>query len=70
MQPLVPLVLPSLYPPSFRRNDFLYLYTVALSASCVYQAVRRERDREGDSSLYTVALSASCVYQAVRERER
>ena len=29
MQPLVPLVfhnLPSLYPPSFRRNDFLYLY--------------------------------------------
>ena len=27
MQPLVPLVfhnLPSLYPPSFRRNDFLY----------------------------------------------
>ena len=28
MQPLVPLVfhnLPSLYPPSFRRNDFLYL---------------------------------------------
>ena len=29
------------------------LYTVALSASCVYQAVRRERDREGDSSLYT-----------------
>ena len=31
MQPLVPLVfhnLPSLYPPSFRRNDFLYLYTL------------------------------------------
>ena len=29
MQPLVPLVfhnLPSLYPPSFRRNDFLYLF--------------------------------------------
>ena len=47
------------------------LYTVALSASYVYQAVRRERDREGDSSLYTVALSASCVYQAVRrERDR
>ena len=37
----------------------------------MYQAVRRERDREGDSSLYTVALSASCVYQAVRrERDR
>ena len=31
MQPLVPLVfhnLPSLYPPSIRRNDFLYLYNV------------------------------------------
>ena len=29
MQPLVPFVfhnLPSLYPPSFRRNDFLYLF--------------------------------------------
>ena len=29
MQPLVPLIfhnLPSLYPPSFRRNVFLYLY--------------------------------------------
>ena len=30
MQPLVPLVfnLPSLHPPSFRRNDFLYLISV------------------------------------------
>ena len=37
MQPLVPLVfhnLPSLYPPSFRRNDFLYLYTY-IHAPCV-----------------------------------
>ena len=34
MQPLVPLVfnnLPSLYPPSFRRNDFLYLYIMDLN---------------------------------------
>ena len=33
MQPLVPLVfhnLPSLYPPSFRRNDFLY-FTLVMS---------------------------------------
>ena len=34
MQPLVPLVfhnLPSLHPPSFRRNDFLYLYSILLA---------------------------------------
>ena len=38
MQPLVPLVfhnLPSLYPPSFRRNDFLYLYNVRPAISKV-----------------------------------
>ena len=36
----------------------------------MYQAVRRERDREGDSSLYTVVLSASCVCVPGSERER
>ena len=42
MQPLVPLVfhnLPSLYPPSFRRNDFLYLYHNVPCAVC-YVATR------------------------------
>ena len=35
MQPLVPLVFPSLYPPSFRRNDFLILVYDLFSTNTV-----------------------------------
>ena len=41
MQPLVPLVfhnLPSLYPPSFRINDFLFIYTSEAEALSVAHA--------------------------------
>ena len=44
MQPLVPLVfhnLPSLYPPSFKRNEFLYLFHPFLT---VPNAINRDVD--------------------------
>ena len=44
MQPLVPLVfhnMPSLYPPSFRRNDFYTCYTTFWLCQCNIGAKRR-----------------------------
>ena len=41
MQPLVPLVfhnLPSLYPPSFGRTDFLYLYIYSYASVSITDA--------------------------------
>ena len=52
MQPLVPLVfhnMPSLYPPSFRRNDFLYLYNNDEDDGFIYSPIEcSSREMEGE----------------------
>ena len=49
MQPLVPLVfhnLPSLYPPSFRRNDFYTCISIATQAEEQFQSLLLKTDKE------------------------
>ena len=48
MQPLVPLVfhsLPSLHPPSFRRNDFLYLFYRFLTVPNAPSTIEVQKNR-------------------------
>ena len=61
MQPLVPLVfhnLPSLYPPSFRRNDFLYKIIVQERMDLMKSWAGIEEEKAG--------RSVCCVMQSVR----
>ena len=65
MQPLVPLVfhnLPSLYPPSFRRNDFLYLFHPFLTVQNAPSKTMLEyrcKKRDVDTSLCSTRGSNS-----------
>ena len=69
MQPLVPLVfhnLPSLYPPSFRRNDFLYFIPAvgeqAEDDRCPSHTAILSAAEEGSVSSETAINFSFCIF--------